>query len=164
MLSHAANIAVPIWTGTYCFLQCFFLCTCSLSIPPSFLFFLPLLLSTCSPAPLPPPHALSHIWHFCCPQSESDGKMCLKKGCETWDWCWREGGWCIACRLLFWCPLCPKLGWSGTMGTGGTQSSSLLAPHPPVSIHPWWNSCCTTKPLQLGDECPLVISPDRFPQ
>lgn len=45
MLSHAANIAVPIWRGTYCFLQCFFLCMCSLSVPPSFLFFLPLLLS-----------------------------------------------------------------------------------------------------------------------
>lgn len=34
MLSHAANIAVPIWRGTYCFLQSFFLCMCSLSVPP----------------------------------------------------------------------------------------------------------------------------------
>lgn len=81
MLSHAANIAVPIWRGTYCFLQCFFLCTCSLSLPPLLpASFLPALPSSCSPAPLLPPQVFSHIWCFCCPQSESDGKISLEKG------------------------------------------------------------------------------------
>lgn len=157
MLSHAANIAVPIWRGTYCFLQCFFFCMCSLSIPLSFLFFL---LSPCSPAPLAPPHALSHRWHFYCPQNDSGGKTCLKKGCENWSWCWRrEGGKCMACHLLSWCPLCPKLHWSMQRTRGRAQTPGLSVPHPP-----WWNSCCTTSCLQLGDTCPLVNSSDYFPQ
>lgn len=44
-------------------------------------------------------------------------------------------------------------------GRGRAQSPGLLVPH-----LPWWNSCCTTNCLQLGDTCPLVISSDYFPQ
>lgn len=152
MLSHAANIAVPIWRGTYCFLQCFFLCMCSLSIPPSFLF-------SCCPHVLQPLHM----------PSPTDGisivhRMVLvekyvwktKHMIPTW---WREGGQCMACPLLPCCPLCPKLHWSMQWIHGRAQSPGLLVPHPP-----WWNSCCTTNCLQLGDSCPLVISSGYFPQ
>lgn len=126
MLSHAANIAVPIWRGTYCFLQCFFPCIFPFSVcPPTFPLFLPLLLSPLMPSPT------------------SGISIALKVNLME-KWVWKravkpgtgadggEGGdaWPVpssACVTST--PNCTDQGW----GQGRAQIPVLLLPHPPVS-------------------------------
>lgn len=151
MLSHAANIAVPIWRGNTAFYSVS-VSACALS--PS----LPLCSPPCCPHVLLP-HQPLHI------PSPTDGISVVHRMILVEKYVWKtyeigaEGGQCTACPLLSWCPLCPKLHWSMQWTRGRAQSPGLLLPHPP-----WWNSCCTTNCLQLGDMCPLAISSGYFPQ
>lgn len=165
MLSRAANIAVPIWRGTYCFLWCFFLCTCSVSapFPPRFL-----------------PASIA-VLMLSCPTAHSASLLPHLAFLWPTKWIWWEnifgkGLWNLGLMLrerrrmmngLSLLLLVSPVPQTTLIRDSGGKVRLKVLPLGSSSFginHPWQNSCCTTKPLWLGGKSPLVTRRDHFPQ